>query len=140
MDAPTEAEAESTAEDAGESGTDGGSLPNGAGSGSCSLSVAGFQFAGCTACAACWTLVCCKQSNDCLNETTCYGYMACQANCYNGQSPDGAAFDIDGAGGPDGGNAADLCAQSCVPRDAGALWDAFVNCTWPACATPCLCP
>jgi len=109
--------------------------------GSCTLGVQGINYSGCTACGLCWQQRCCQQSNDCLNDTTCNGYLACQANCYNGQAPDGGSVDVDAASTmPDGGTLADDCANNCLPPDAGSLWNVFQDCISPACDMPCLCP
>jgi hypothetical protein len=90
-------------------------------------------------------MYCCDLSNACLNDPTCSGYLSCQANCYNGQGPDGGNIDVDASiddAGADGGpeNVADLCAASCLPDDAGAIWNTQLNCISPKCDMPCLCP
>jgi hypothetical protein len=139
LDANLEPETPSPIQDATASGADSGTSPGRDASDTCLLSVQVINYAGCFSCANCWNLHCCKVTDDCANDPTCNGYMACQANCYNGQLPDGASFDIDASGGPDGGSAADVCLQSCLPPDAGVLWNAFVNCAWPTCTFPCLC-
>jgi hypothetical protein len=110
------------------------------GSGNCTLGVQGINYSGCTACGLCWQQHCCQQSNNCLNDTTCNGYLACQSNCYNGQLPDGGTFDIDAAPAPDGATLSDDCANGCLPPDAGPLWNMMQDCISPTCDTPCLCP
>jgi hypothetical protein len=109
--------------------------------GTCALGVQGISYSGCNACGLCWQQRCCQQSNACLNDTTCNGYLACQSTCYNGQAPDGAAIDVDAASlYPDGGTLADDCANNCLPPDAGPLWNVMQDCISPTCDTPCLCP
>jgi len=130
------------------SGDTSASGSGGSGSASnCTLGVQGINYSGCTACGLCWQQHCCQQSNDCLNDPTCNGYLACQSNCYNGQLPDGGSFDIDAAPGPDGATLSDDCANGCLPPDAGPLWNMMQDCLDPACNTPsatgdypCLCP
>jgi hypothetical protein len=113
----------------------------------CVLGIQGLTYAGCQACAACEQMNCCALTNACLNDTACNGYSACQANCFNGQGPDGGMFNADDdATVPDpsgeGGviTLADLCAQNCLPPDAGAVWNDFQTCISPQCDNACLCP
>jgi hypothetical protein len=109
--------------------------------GSCTVGVQAFSFAGCPVCGHCWEMNCCAKTNDCINDPTCNGYAACQANCYNGQAPDGGSIDVDAASTlPDGGTLADDCANNCLPPDAGSLWNVFQDCISPKCDNECLCP
>jgi hypothetical protein len=110
----------------------------------CALGAQGLDYAGCPECAACWQQYCCVQSNDCLNDPNCNGILSCQANCYDGQLPDGGSLDPDASMDlADGAvvNVADFCAYTtCLPDDAGAPYNSQQDCISPQCDNPCLCP
>jgi hypothetical protein len=146
----------------GSSGDSGASSTIGSGSGSatgsgsltppadggCSLGAQAIDYSGCTECAVCWQQFCCQQSNDCLSDPTCNALLACQANCYNGQGPDGGDIDVDASVDlPDGGelDLPDYCAfTTCLPGgDGGTLYNVQQDCLNTLntdCTTACTCP